>query len=324
MGNPPLQIFLGARATSKLIASQGALHASRYHWVGQTICRIACGDGTLGVSTAAFSRYPTCEEWPFSTDINGRSFPAGTVGVRVYSSFGMNSNNTNQALFPVPSELPMGYTFRGERDHNRQPGQDVSFGQAGNYYGANATSPSPIDGASRAFHFRTADQLNTYWWGPVAQGDGTDGSVSAGGIWPSGPSTAWSPGYRYVRATKQWFGTEAEDSISLEIRSSSGGSALWSHTFTNPNTAQVDDSGYSGQIESTLGEMAQFYFYVAATTGGVTTDFSGASSFGIKSYIAPRVDIPFPWSCTGLTGGGGHLFAPGGYVAGYVGAAFPS
>lgn len=321
MANPPFQVFLGARATRQLTAHQARLRVPSWHWVGQTTCRLACSDGTQAVATGAFSRYATCEPWPFSTDINGRSFPAGLVGVRVHSSFGLNSNNTDQALFPVPSELPGGYTFRGARDHNKQPGADTGRGQAGNYWGDGLATG--IDGATKAFHFRTDDRLCKYWWGPVTQGDGTIfGGYSNGGTWPTGAGSSFGPGYRYVRATKEWFGSESEDQIKIEIRTS-GGATLWSHTFTNPHTAQLDDSGYSSQIEATLGEFDPFYFYVEATTAGVTTDYSGVTSFAIKAYIAPRCDIPFPWSCTGLDGGGGHLFAPGGYVAAYLDADHP-
>ncbi len=83
------------------------------------------------------------------------------------------------------------------------------------------------------------------------------------------------------------------------------------------------DSDWQGQIEAPFGTRAFYCFnwqYCNLPIAGpdpVESDWLEPPD-GPQVYYGPRVDIPFPWTFTGLDGSDGHLIAPGGVVPGVI------
>lgn len=234
---------------------------------------------------------PTVETWPYATDSNGQSYPAGTVGVRIAWVPGLDDTTevgavaSFRALIPVPSELPAGYTARLARDHNYFPGSGGSmFGQA---WLTTGFSPLPPYHAGAACRIRLADGLHDYAASlPESHGEDAYSAFF--------PSTAWSDyptaGFRYVQLA-----------LGQELR------------------CYAD--GHKGTSGADLGD-------TVLLTGTGAIQVGPMFAPGEKRFIryptgtikaGPRVDLPLPF----LTSGPG-IVVPGGYVAAKLDVALPT
>jgi hypothetical protein len=173
---------------------------------------------------------PSVVAWPFAVDSNGEAYPAGLVGV--YSNFVYNESAAtfNQRLIAVPDTLPVGYTPRMERDHNRAPadssktpnriGQSSPF-EIVNYGAFSGNTGDHCWGEDAAVYtggsitpcprIRTAQALTNYRFMPENLGDSAGVAIGskAGGSHTAFNGLFSSQGLRYLRIVCDFTGYDA-------------------------------------------------------------------------------------------------------------------
>lgn len=260
------------------------------------------------------------------------------------------------SLVAVPDTLSADYLHRWESDHNIAPlatnphrvGQSspqpsLSSGSVhSNVYGwAGSSSPFPVN-------LSEGNTFTEYTWMPENRGNSciTEVVMNRKIVWAAAPTA----GMRYFRyATIQTNGVFLRQWVRLRIsRFADGhqGSAGTFGTFGSggeigdtivyelvgfrdypgPWSTYWLDSGWQAALESPLGERC-FYCYSIelvnqVPAGGLPTEadwlFDETFGGGQTLWFGPRVDLPLPWTFTGLDASGDHLIAPGGVVPGVV------
>jgi hypothetical protein len=184
--------FLGLSPSAFPSTCVGAARLLNREWHGMNTLRLV----------------PQVETWPYSSDDNGRSYPAGTVGVRFTYTTQRGSDLVtfnDTGLVAVPSTLPAGYTYRWKRDHNMGPSFATSPARKGmcnpplTYSGAYASNVYGWDNAASDFltNIREGNVLTPYPWMPEQVGQtavvASQGSNALN--WSGAPLT----GLRYFR-----------------------------------------------------------------------------------------------------------------------------
>ncbi len=285
---------------------------------------------------------PEAVTWPYSVDGNGRSYPGGTVGVRMRVTSAKETSYDNEFIYPVPSTLPAGYTLRPNRDWIWNP-QGGLLGE-GIYGGGGGSLPphtypgfdlTPAIGANLAGRIRTADGLTPYAWTPgevlgddcFINGDPGNAITPPSGSRTTGPWYTEGPtaGFRYFRCQTEFFAWP--DPIGLELRvmndgGNNGGDAttrwdtlLKSWTWAASGVGVSYDTGYytGSELQMALNDRRYIQAFTYRTHGGVDLWMTTTWYYN----IGQRCDIPFPFSVPG-SAETPTLFAPGGIVAGAV------
>lgn len=269
---------------------------------------------------------PTVVPWPHASDVNGIAYPAGLVGVRFGYQYQTPDPEAtmNAALVAVPDTLPVGYTARPIRDHLPQThvGNSQKFGLGFNPYHP-STYPSDYP-TTAPWYLRSDTGMSTYNWFPENKGNnafytdfpGTAGNIPfvdlAGATWMNSVSA----GMRYFRFRENpYFGTVGwKNRYRIGYSTSVGTSTTMPSTildewvFTQTAGLNAFSIPQSGPYNAPVGQKVYFAIVFQLDTGS-GYGFSGSRIFPI---MGARVDIPFPFTCTGLDASGGHLIAPGG------------
>jgi hypothetical protein len=307
--------------------------------------------GNLAAQSAVYI-VPQVEEWPYSVDLNGQSFPAGLVGVWFkYTHLDPTPTTTNEKLLiAVPSVLPAGFTHRWLRDHN--VGRQTLGGVAPAYNScAFDLSPNPSDppltltpsgggSAPSDWMIRTAEAMTPYTWLPencgdyCYTGDFTGGGTpniqlgnpfSFGGLYPVQYFNGLCAGMRYFRLMyEDGVGTTDNLRIRLVCDSTGGISQpadttldewIWSGT----GAPVTHDTGWVGPYNAPAdGTKVYFGTTVDVQWGGVGAWLSSSLGSAAICGMGPRLDLPFPWTACGMDSGGAHIIAPGGVLTGTV------
>lgn len=305
-----------------------------------------------GAETTPSMVVPTVEPWPHTTDDNGQSFPGGLVGVRFrYSWLTGTLADNDEFLVAVPATLPSGYTHRWKRDQNCGPAYASLANTRGQptpqltYTGSIHNEVYGWKDADGIRKVRLREGNNFYAYDMLPENLGTscinhqNGGVS-NPYWTGAPLT----GLRYYRYLLMGNGSNVlagwfyswRARISRNADGSKGGvgeegdTVLWedSDDIAGPATISalttLTDTGFVDPgFQSPAGTRAHYCFSVAARTkfgSPATSAELDAEAYlgGHEIWYGPNVDIPFPWTFTGLDSGGGHLIAPGGVYAGAI------
>lgn len=257
-----------------------------------------------------FTIMPTVVPWPYVNDANGQPYPAGLVGVRqsYTPQYADVYTGSHFDIIPVPSILPAGYTHRWDRAHALNPGsQDPSRGQAWFAAGFGPLPPTHAGNAAHLLRFPNGGGNHAYYYMPEARGDDAYNSTIVTSGWGFSAPTA---GLRYI----QWKGVQP--GITVQLRCNADGSRGTGlsigdtvlATYTNGGGSNADSPLFTAGLQFPLGEKRWLYFRVTPVPPDV-----------INLIAGPRVDIPLPWTCTGV-----GLIAPGGYVAAMLDVRLPT
>ncbi len=301
----------------------------------------AAGHATSGI-------VPQAVAWPHTADLNGDSFPAGLVGVRMaYVHQQLDPVAYNDArLIAVPAVLPAAYTPRWNRDHNQGTrglstagSISTDFGLSTNAFmpGARSTPGQWLlradDGLYDVPRYNSGGVTST--WAPYNAGQnclvcnnpsgvsdltwsGTTGETLVSGYagvpgfdgtWFTSPCA----GVRYLR-----FACHFNSAGELRIRficNANGSKTFPADTVLAEWVFSVAGPGvyYSstvGPFNATLGS-PKFYGFSAEDRLLPADPWRGVTA-GIRIQAGPRLDIPLPFTATGE----GSLIAPGGVVPG--------
>lgn len=280
----------------------GAQLARRIHRVSP----VDVEGGTTGMRTYAFP-------WTLAADQWGVSYPAGTIAVAY--GFGLSGGGSlldqmlagwetgaNGLLVLVPSALPVGYTARRVREWHSGIHPFAKIRVAGGYQSIDwmpSLSPLGLLGASLSTGSGTAagTEYNAYENGIGFRRVHVRGFVNSAVLGSVGFT-----GNVDVVLSHNADGTDPG--------SADGDTADFTHTFTDADythtggasplwvTSWVD----AGDALAALGVLT--YFQASLTRPSTATSIE----FGLDFRLSPRVDVPLPYTATGI----GDLIAPGG------------